>query len=121
MVIRITTARIGDVLPAEFLGLDVTRKSGMPTLAPPWELVRNYKAGRIDEAAYERVYRRLMEQSQVEHFVVWDGLLEEGVDGKVLCLLCYCPRGAFCHRLVLAQILRDYAQEQGHEAWIIEE
>jgi hypothetical protein len=121
MVIRITTARIGDLLPEEYLGLDVTRKSGMRTLAPTWGLVRNYKAGRIDEAAYEKVYRRLMARSQAEHSIVWDGLLEVGAKGKILCFQCYCGRGRFCHRLILAHMVKEYAEARGHEVRMIGE
>ena len=119
--ILITTARIGDALPPEFLGLDVTRKSGMETLAPPWWIIRDLKSGAMPWVEYAGIYRQLMRRSQLEHVDVWDSLLDVGAAGRVLCLLCYCRRGAHCHRHLLAELVRDYAQAAGHEARIIEE
>lgn len=120
-LIRITTARLGDSLPPEFLALDVTRKSGMPTLAPPWSIVRGVKTGRISKDAYEAIYRQLMKKSQADRFEVWEGMIEEGASGKILCLQCYCRKGSFCHRHILAQMVKEYAESRGHEARIIEE
>jgi hypothetical protein len=120
-LIRITTARLGDALPQEFLALNVTRKSGMQTLAPPWTIVRGVKTGRISRAAYEAIYRQLMLRSQQEQPDVWAGMIEEGAKGKILCLQCYCRRGAFCHRHILAKMVQEFAEAQGHEARIIGE
>jgi len=119
--ILITTARIGDVLPTEFLGLDVTQKSGIKTLAPPWWIIRDYKSGKMPWAEYAGIYHQLMRRSQAEHFDVWDSLVEAGAAGKVLCLQCYCRRGAHCHRHLLAQMIKEYAMAAGYEARIIEE
>lgn len=121
MAILITTARIGDALPREFLGLDVTQKSGMKTLAPPWWIIRDVKSGKMPWVEYDGIYRQLMRRSQVMHLDVWDSLLEAGSAGKVLCFLCYCRRGAHCHRYILAEMVKDYAEANGHEARIIEE
>lgn len=119
--VRITTARIGDLLPDEFLALDVTRKSGMLTLAPPWGMVRDYKSGRLPWDQYEPMYRKLMLRSQSKHPDVWESLVDAGLSGKILCFLCYCRRGDHCHRLILATMVKDYVEKAGHQARVIPE
>jgi uncharacterized protein YeaO (DUF488 family) len=82
-------------------GLDITVKSGDPCFAPSWAIVSNVKAGKISEDEYIREYYRLMRVSYVKNRARWNEIL---VLSRVT-LLCYCRKGDFCHRKLLADIL----------------
>lgn len=77
-------------------------KAFEPRLAPGdylWE----YKRGRINEEEYTRHYLAQLEDLD-EHGYDWDLLI-----GKAL--ICWCARGKFCHRNILA----DFLEEKGFE------
>lgn len=80
---------------------DITVKTGSKIFAPSWKIVMDYKNGKISEQEYTFNYCGMMKNSYKEHRSDWDALLSK--DKIVLC--CYCPAGAFCHRLLLAKIL----------------
>ncbi len=80
--------------------LDITAGGGT-AFAPSWGLVREYKGGYISEKEYEKKYRRAMARSFRERKKEWAEVLQR--DRVVL--VCFCPHGAFCHRVLLAQIL----------------
>ena len=95
-------------------GLDVSVKGGDPIgriFAPTWRIVIGVKQGTLTERDYELEYHRLMLESYSQHRDVWDSLLAK----DEVVLLCYCKKGAFCRRLLLAQYLQklggDYCGE----------
>lgn len=80
---------------------DITVKSGDKTFAPTWEMVMNYKSGKISEEEYTEQYYERMRQSYQNNRKRWDWLL----DKEEIVLVCFCKKGDFCHRLLLADIL----------------
>lgn len=80
---------------------DITVKTGSKLFAPSWKIVMAYKNGKITEQEYAAAYYEMMEASYKNHPSEWAALLAK--EKIVLC--CYCPAGAFCHRLLLAKIL----------------
>jgi len=68
---------------------------------PDWSLVNGLKKGLITEEEYERRYHQQMVKSWCSNRRVWHDVMERD---KVT-LVCFCPPGAFCHRVLLAQYL----------------
>jgi len=81
--------------------LDITVKSGNKAFAPTWEMVMKTKKGKMSIEEYTHRYTELMRKSYRENRSEWDKLL---ACEKVV-LVCFCPPGAFCHRVLLAQML----------------
>ena len=94
-------------------GLDVTMKSGAGIgvlLAPTKALVYGYKAGQSDqrfagkyqplsEAEYTEQYLALLR----ERFIENDEAFYKLVQRESVTLQCYCGKGKFCHRRILAE------------------
>jgi uncharacterized protein YeaO (DUF488 family) len=87
--------------------IDITVKSGDKVFAPTWKMVMDYKAGLITEAEYTRQYRQMMYKSTAENTARW----EEVFAMDEVTFVCYCPKGAFCHRHVLASMFQDIARD----------
>jgi uncharacterized protein YeaO (DUF488 family) len=108
-VLKVYTARIS------YRGedrLDITVKSGDKLFAPTWNLVMGYKNGTITEEHYTEGYLALMRLSYKRNREQWQALLAR--DSVTLC--CYCKRGDFCHRVILAKILEKLgAQYMGEK------
>ena len=83
--------------------LDITVKSGTQAFAPSWPMVIGFKDGSIDEEGYTWRYKNLMEKSKQVFFAQWEDLLKR----EEVTLVCYCPAGAFCHRILLAKMLEE--------------
>jgi hypothetical protein len=90
--------------------LDITVKSDIypgNLFAPTWDMVKAYKAKQINDWQYTVQWFSLM---VVRFHVISDSsrgtlntiLLEHPEN---LVLVCYCPSGAFCHRILAAQML----------------
>jgi len=85
--------------------LDITVKGNDPLgkfFAPTWGLVGNLKNGIIDEHQYEMEYRDLMLNSWNTYQDKWQELLKS----QEVTLVCFCPAGTFCHRVLLAGYLQ---------------
>ena len=94
-------------------GLDVTMKSGTGIgvlLAPTKAMVYGYKSGvgdqrfagkyaALSEAEYTEQYLELLR----ERFIENDEAFYQLVQRKSVTLQCYCGRGKFCHRRILAE------------------
>jgi len=80
---------------------DITVKSGFLFLAPTWNMVLDYKNGKINEEEYTKLYYDKMRQSYKSHRAGWDWLLNK----DIVTLVCFCKPGDFCHRLLLAEML----------------
>jgi uncharacterized protein YeaO (DUF488 family) len=89
----------------EITFIDSTVKSGDKRLAPTWDMVINSKNGNMTAAEYEIKYRELMAKSQADHPKFWDELCAM----PKIALACYCNRFVFCHRHILAEIIKEYA------------
>ena len=72
---------------------------GYPDLAPTWELVEQYKSGKINEEEYAKLYYSLLKERQLTPAKI----AEELPDGAIL--LCYEVSGKFCHRHLVADWL----------------
>lgn len=81
--------------------LDITVKTSDGTFAPTWEMVKKYKSGEMSDEEYTRRYLLLMQKSFIENRDKWEELLSR----ERLTLVCFCPKGRFCHRRILANIL----------------
>ena len=74
----------------------------VPCLVPDWTLVKQFKSGTISEAQYTAAYLRMLHQR--DHDVAaWLTTLTPGDD---LTLLCHEPDGAFCHRRLVADLVK---------------
>ena len=71
-------------------------------LAPSRRLLEHYRQGNMDEKEYERRYWEEVDP-------LWDSAVAQLKDGD--CLLCFCPVGSPCHRLLVAERLR----KDGHQ------
>ncbi len=71
-----------------------------PDFAPTQEILDGYKKKKGDWAAYEREFRRLLEERKPEAHVTRE-LLDRG------CLLCSEPTPERCHRRLVAERLRE--------------
>lgn len=84
--------------------LDITVAGKDPigmAFAPTWLMVTNLKKGKISEDEYEREYHLLMQGSYNTNYSIW----REVLNSIAVTLVCFCPPGAFCHRLILASYL----------------
>ena len=94
----------GEVKPWE--GVSIARKTpkGFPgkkcsVLAPGWELLSDYKTGKIDDAKYtERYKAEILAKIPPEN-------VAHALDGKIL--LCWEKPDKFCHRHIVAEWLRE--------------
>lgn len=85
--------------------IDTTVKSGIKAFAPAWEMVLNYKNGRITEQDYRDRFIKMMRNSILHRPKIWDDLL----NNDIVAIGCYCAKGAFCHRLILMEYITIYA------------
>jgi uncharacterized protein YeaO (DUF488 family) len=80
---------------------DITVATGVKPFAPTWDMVSGYKDGKITEEEYTKQYMAKMRDSYNHRRDLWDWVIKQ----KELVLVCFCPAGAFCHRVLLANIL----------------
>ena len=69
-------------------------------LAPPMCLVECYKRGIIDQIKFEKDFRK----DVLDHMDARE--LAKELDNKIL--LCYEPKGEFCHRQIVAQWFKEH-------------
>lgn len=113
----LTTGRVQEMSTPKYYGtrcLDITVKSGLKLFAPTWEMVRAFKNGTLSEEEYTEQYKALMRQSYKEHKGTWGRVLIDNRN-STLVLCCYCKKGDFCHRHILADILETLAKDIGVE------
>ena len=82
-------------------GFDITVKSGDFDFAPTWDMVWSHKNGTLSDDEYVEKYTKLMEDSYNRFPHKWEKLLSK----EKVTLLCYCKKGKFCHRRLLAELL----------------
>ena len=71
-------------------------------VVPDWKIVKDYKAGIIDEAIYTQKYLQMLEDNKDEILNQIKSLPDNSV------LLCYEGKTKFCHRHILADWLKTY-------------
>lgn len=81
--------------------LDTTVKTGDITYAPTWDMVWGHKQNTLSDEEYKKKYVAMMKESYNKNNATWQELLSR----ERVTLLCYCRKGKFCHRLILAKIL----------------
>lgn len=91
--------------------VDITVKTGLQAFAPTWDMVMGYKRGSITKEEYTARYHDMMVASYAENRATWEELLAR--DRVVL--VCFCPSGAFCHRVLLAHYLEKLGAHYGGE------
>ena len=76
-----------------------------PTVAPGWnDLLGPYKRGEIDDAEYTKRYLGILERNRKKVLEEFRNLVEKYPNRSVV-LLCWCGKGKFCHRRLLAEWL----------------
>ena len=120
--LRIATARIDHVAAQGEKALNITVKSATGVgklMAPKWDMVRDFKKGRIDWAAYTAQYHKLLQGRYAANKPAFHQLIAEAVrNGECLVLTCYCnldPGCNHCHRYLMAEILEKIARNEGFE------
>ncbi len=87
--------------PDNYVGL---HKTELQKLFPPFQLVMDYKNEKITEEEYTEKYLSHLNNRNPN----WGKAIEK-LQGCVL--LCYCKKGKFCHRHIIADILRSHGAE----------
>ncbi len=79
-------------------------KTELRKLFPPFQLVMDYKNGKVSEEEYTEKYLTHLNSQDLN----WNKAIEKLQD---CILLCYCKKGQFCHRHIIAGILREHGAE----------
>lgn len=81
-----------------------------PDVAPGWfDLLKPYKDGVINDAEYTRKYLKILETNRTKILDNFRELLRKYPERDIV-LLCWCKKGNFCHRRLLAAWLKDNAE-----------
>jgi uncharacterized protein YeaO (DUF488 family) len=93
-------------LPPQTIVIDITVQSSRPPwniFAPTWELVKDYKGGKISENQYTEEYMELMRSRYKNNKDIFQQVIQLAMV-KNIALACYCPPESFCHRHLLKNI-----------------
>ena len=102
--------------------IDITVKGNTPpgnVLAPTWAMVRGLQAGKITQWDYTIKYFSLLMTRTMSIGDAWRSTLDQIVyDRKSITLVCFCPPGEFCHRVLAANMLQhmNYGVYHGERA-----
>lgn len=96
--------------------MDVTfmskNKDYKKLFAPPtFNLVRDFKAGKISKGMYLKRYRAHIYKTSRDYRDLW----LEALDQKNLVLMCFCKNPSECHRTYLKEYMIEFARENGFE------
>jgi hypothetical protein len=83
--------------------LDITVKGQDPLgkhFAPTWTMVQGFKSRKLSEKKYKKLYNEILDAVPKS---IWKKVLNK----KRLVFVCFCKKGVFCHRLLLAKRLRS--------------
>ncbi len=89
--------------------VDITIKSGNKSFSPTWDMVKRFKSGELNEEDFTSLYKKLMEESIHNNHMDWLGLIQK----QEATIACYCREEWFCHRYLLAEIIKEFAEKQG--------
>lgn len=98
--------------------LDVTVKGNHPIgkiFAPTWSMVLAVKRGDMTVEHYDSLYQDILAESIRDHGDVWDSVAA----WPSVTFVCFCPSGAHCHRLALADAFTSlgYGTYHGERVW----
>ena len=79
-------------------------------LAPSEELLADYKAGKVDAAEFTKRFVMELKGRGFTNGKDLAASLARASNGEDLILCCYEKKGEFCHRHILAEILRPYVE-----------
>lgn len=74
-------------------------------LVPGWDLVNGYKRGQINEEEYTERY--VIKIAPSDTYI--NSIIRQLMDGDVL--FCWCKKGDFCHRIIVAELFKRYGVE----------
>lgn len=98
--------------------LDITVKGNDPAgklYAPTWDMVNGVKKGTLSPAEYEEKYYDLLIARWKANGEEMNRLVEM-VRDRDLTAVCFCPAGAFCHRVLMVKFLQhNWTVEYGGE------
>jgi hypothetical protein len=98
--------------------MDITVKSSTPpgnVLAPTWDMVNGYRTGKISQWDYALQYFSLLMVRMSTIGDSWRASFDDIVlDRPQITLVCFCPAGQFCHRILAARMLEN----MGHGKYI---
>lgn len=100
-MLKVWTANIHKISRANKDRYDITVKTGDKTFSPSWKMLKAIKGGEMSKEEYKKQYVELMKESLKSNPEQWKNLI---LREKVI-LVCYCPSGVFCHRVLLAKML----------------
>ena len=86
---------------------DITVKGQDPVgkhFTPTWEMVSSFKKGTISQELYTNAYIGILSKSLATNHQIWQQVQNAYADR--ITLVCFCPAGAFCHRILLANALQ---------------
>lgn len=87
--------------------LDITVKTGNKLFAPTWDMVTSVKNDSLSKEEYQKQYKKLMIKSYNKNRIEWEKLLSR----DEVTLVCFCAKGEFCHRLLLAKLFAKLGAE----------
>ena len=85
--------------------IDITAKSASGIgkyFKPTWDMVMGYKNGKYGKKEYTSKYLDILEANYYQILQ-----LLQYIKDKDVVFVCYCRTGDFCHRVLLAEYLRD--------------
>ena len=98
--------------------LDITVKANTPPgdiLAPTWDMVKGYKDGTLTQWEYAVKYFALILSRSMQNQPAFNTTFSAIVTNRQqLTLVCFCPVGQFCHRILAARMLEN----MGHGKYV---
>lgn len=101
MTLRIYTAQMAYNGPHKH---DTTVKTKTSCFAPTWDIVLDHKNGKITDEQYTEAFLSLLLDSLNGQKTKWLNVLKQ----KEIVLTCFCGRGKFCHRYLVALFLEKF-------------
>ena len=92
--------------------LDVTVKSGDKTFSPLWGFLNEYKSSDWGKEAQERYTKKFITQMRLT-FIENNARWREVLEMDSVCIMCYCPKNRFCHRLILIGLFEKQCKRWG--------
>lgn len=100
-MLKIFTAQMGYKGPHAH---DTTVKTKKSCFMPSWDIVLKHKDGKISDVEYTEKYLDILVASLMGQKQKWLNVLKQ----REVVLTCFCGRGQFCHRYVLALFLEKF-------------
>ncbi len=103
--------------------IDITVKGSVKPgeiLAPTWEMVKRYRAGTLSQWDYAVQYFSLIVGRVNALSPAWRNELDEIImNREQITLVCFCPSGEFCHRILAARMIENMGYGKHIGEWQI--